>query len=78
MTRKCKGPGKNWGIKGVAWRKKRLETSLKVRRQKDFMAPNRRLSLFPEFTCNTFLIHQFPIKGTRAESKWIGYESPSF
>lgn len=41
------------------------------------IAPNRRLSLSLEFTCNAFLILEFQTKRTRAESKLIGHESPS-
>lgn len=56
---------------------KRLGASLKIRLQGNYIAPHRRLSVSPEVTRNAFLIHQFPTKGTRAESKLTGHESPS-
>lgn len=50
---------------------------LKIRLQGNFIVPKRRSSPSPEFTYNAFLIYQFQTKGTRAESKLIGHESPS-
>lgn len=77
MTRKGKGPDKNCGIKGMGWRMKMLGASLKIKLRGNSIAPNRRLSLSPELTCNAFLILEFQTKRTRAESKLIGHESPS-
>lgn len=50
---------------------------LKIRLQENFIVPKRKLSLFPEFTYNTFLIYQFQTKGTRTEGKLTGHESLS-
>lgn len=61
----------------MAWRKKILGASLKIKQQGNFIPPSRRLSLSPEFTCDACLICQLQTKGTRAESKRIGLESPS-
>lgn len=76
MTRKGKGPDKNWGVKGMGWRKKILGASLKIKLQGNSIAPNRRLSLSSELTCNAFLILEFQTKRARAETKLIGHESP--